>query len=119
LATKEKNLENCEIVVEKFDRPEFGEQVFLRGFWDGGYNPSALTCGVGIYVEINKHIPQTRTSAWEPCIVAYGKCDGWSAVCAEVQAASILIDLVSSMISQTRSTGAPKPSAPISLSISK
>lgn len=119
LATKGKNLENCEIVVEKFDRPEFGEQVFLRGFWDGGYNPSALTCGVGIYVEINKHIPQTRTSAWEPCIVAYGKCDGWSAVCAEVQAASILIDLVSSMISQTRSTGAPKPSAPISLSISK
>lgn len=113
LATRGKGLEELGVVIELFKKPPPGEKFFLRGFWDGGYKPGAVTCGIGMLVEINLHPPEAVKSGWYPCVVAYGKCHGWSAVCAEVQAAAVLVDLVGQLL---RNRPLVPPSPPIRIS---
>ena len=80
------------------------DRVFIRRFWDGGYSRGALFCGVGALVEMCYDVPPKGTSPWKLVAFAYGRRQGRSAVSAEMEAATMLIQLVLKVLLLTQSS---------------
>ena len=94
LAIRGKALEGEKLVVDILERPNLQNKVFLKGFWDGSYKPGDLFCGIGARIDLCEHVSQTRGGNWKIAAQAFGKRQGRSAVSAEVQASSLLLDLM-------------------------
>lgn len=99
LATKGKLLTDEEDVIDKMYMIDPNKNYYIRGFWDGGYKPGDLFCGIGVHLEVNEFLPQQKPNGWRLALQIYGKRQGRSAVAAEVEAAKVLTQALHCLIS--------------------
>merc|ERR1711937_565666 len=74
LATKGKLMTDlgCNLQI---DKKGIANMKFLRGTWDGGYDPGKLTCGVG-FVLYGCRCRPVQNQTWATIAVGHGKCRG-------------------------------------------
>ena len=84
-----KKLSDVESVIYQED-VDFGTIDYVRGFWDGGYDPGSEFEGVGWYLAYRKSKPAPG-ALWTRLLTGYGRCYGRSAAEAELQAFQSLL----------------------------
>ena len=99
LATLGKNLgRNDSIIDIHWDR--VGENMpYLRGSWDGGYQPESTWVGVGFVLEGHHCLPTVSGSNWKIIATGYGRCNGGSAANAEILAFQCLVEMIGRVLS--------------------
>jgi len=107
LATRGKHLSSrdCHLMV----RPDlFLKMSFFRLSWDGGYDPGDDCCGVGFAIEGVQALP-LESQTWTIVSSGYGRCEGSSALVAEMKACLCLCTVMNRLLEGTEKLWEPLP----------